>query len=88
MPTHDIPMRPYGPTAGREHPTERRRPKTPTVDIHIRYLNVCFGGRVTATATVRRAGKRIVHLDATVTGDDGTEYASAVGVFAVTPARG
>ena len=58
-----------------------------TVDIHIRYLNACFGGRLTATATVRRAGKRIVHLDATVTGDDGTEYVSAAGVFAVTPAR-
>lgn len=58
-----------------------------TVDIHIRYLNACFGGHLTATATVRRAGKRIVHLDATVTDDEGNEYASAVGVFAVTPAR-
>ena len=35
MPTHDIEMRPYGPTAGRVHPAERKRPKTPTVDIHI-----------------------------------------------------
>jgi acyl-CoA thioesterase len=58
-----------------------------TVDIHIRYLSACFGGRLTATATVRRAGKRIVHLDATVTDDGGTEYAIASGVFAVTPAR-
>jgi aminocarboxymuconate-semialdehyde decarboxylase len=35
MPTHDIPMRPYDSTAGREHLKERKRPKTPTVDIHI-----------------------------------------------------
>ena len=35
MPSHDIPMRPYGPTAGREHLAKQVRPKTPTVDIHI-----------------------------------------------------
>jgi len=35
MPTHDIPMRPYDSTAGREHLKEKKRPKTPTVDIHI-----------------------------------------------------
>jgi aminocarboxymuconate-semialdehyde decarboxylase len=35
MPTHDIPMRPYDSTAGREHLTEKKRPKTPTVDCHI-----------------------------------------------------
>lgn len=58
-----------------------------TVDIHIRYLSACFGGRLTATATVRRAGKRMVHLDATVVDDGGTEYAAASGVFAVIPAR-
>jgi acyl-CoA thioesterase len=59
-----------------------------TVDIHIRYLSACFGGRLTATATVRRAGKRIVHLDAAVTDEGGTEFAVASGVFAVIPARG
>ncbi|MAT06543.1 MAG: phenylacetic acid degradation protein [Acidimicrobiaceae bacterium] len=57
-----------------------------TLDIHIRYLAPCFGGRLTAIATVRRAGKRVVHLDATVTGDDGTEYVAASGIFAVIPA--
>ena len=35
MATHDIPMRPYGSTAGRSHPAEKKRPKTPTVDFHI-----------------------------------------------------
>jgi uncharacterized protein (TIGR00369 family) len=57
-----------------------------TVDIHTRYLAAIRGGRITATAEVRRAGKRIVHLDAVVTGDDGTEYVLASGVFAVIPA--
>ncbi len=37
MPTHDIEMRPYGSTAGRSHPAEKKRPKTPTVDFHIHY---------------------------------------------------
>jgi uncharacterized protein (TIGR00369 family) len=57
-----------------------------TVDIHTRFLRPCFGGRVTATATVRRAGKRVVHLDAVVDDDDGIEYVAASGVFAVIPA--
>jgi len=35
MPTHDIPMRPYDSTAGREHLSQQKRPKTPTVDCHI-----------------------------------------------------
>ena len=35
MATHDVPMRPYGSTAGRSHPAEKKRPKTPTVDFHI-----------------------------------------------------
>lgn len=59
-----------------------------TLDIHTRYLSPCFGGRLTATATVRKAGRRVVHLDATVCGDDGREYVAASGVFAVIPAAG
>jgi acyl-CoA thioesterase len=59
-----------------------------TLDIHTRYLSPCFGGRVTATATVRKPGRRVVHLDATVVGDDGREYTAATGVFAVIPVAG
>jgi len=59
-----------------------------TLDIHTRYLSPCFGGRITATATVRKAGRRVVHLDATVVGDDGIEFTAASGVFAVIPAAG
>jgi acyl-CoA thioesterase len=59
-----------------------------TVDIHTRFLAPCFGGRLTATATVRRAGRRVVHLDGVVVDDDGTECMAASGVFAVIPAAG
>jgi acyl-CoA thioesterase len=57
-----------------------------TIDIHIRYFAPCFGGALRAHAVVRRAGRRIVHLDGVVAGDDGTEYCAAAGVFAVIPA--
>ena len=32
---YDIPMKPYGPTAGRDHRNDKPRPKTKTVDFHI-----------------------------------------------------
>lgn len=59
-----------------------------TVDIHTRFLAPCFGGRLTARATVRRPGRRIVHLDGVVVDDEGTEFVAATGVFAVIPAGG
>jgi len=58
-----------------------------TVDITTRFLAPCFGGELIATATVRKAGRRVVHLDATVVGDDDREYTAATGVFAVIPAQ-
>ncbi len=59
-----------------------------TVDIATRFLAPCFGGELAATATVRKAGRRIVHLDAAVADADGREYAAATGVFAVVPVPG
>jgi acyl-CoA thioesterase len=59
-----------------------------TVDIHTRFLAPCFGGRLTGRATVRRSGRRIIHLDGVVVDDDGTEFMAATGVFAVIPAPG
>lgn len=59
-----------------------------TVDIHTRFLAACFSGTLTATATVRRAGRRIVHLDGVVSDQTGKEYMAASGVFAVIPAGG
>ena len=54
-----------------------------TIEIHIRYFKAVLAGGLHATATVRRAGKRIVHLDATVVDDDGVEIAAATGSYAV-----
>ena len=54
-----------------------------TVDIHTRFLRPCGLGEVIATATVRRAGRRVVHVDAVVTDDQGREVVSAAGTFAV-----
>ena len=50
-----------------------------TIEIHIRYFKPVFEGQLHATATVRRAGKRIVHLDGAVVTADGTEVAAATG---------
>lgn len=57
-----------------------------TVDITTRFLAPCFSGELVATATVRKAGRRVVHLDASVGDGDGAEYTAATGVFAVIPA--
>jgi len=54
-----------------------------TIEIHVRYLRPCAGGTLRAKATVRKAGRRIVHLDATVVDADGTEVVAASGTFAV-----
>ncbi|MFV0308182.1 MAG: PaaI family thioesterase [Desertimonas sp.] len=57
-----------------------------TVDITTRFLAPCFAGDLVATATVRKRGRRVVHLDAVVADGQGTEYVAATGVFAVLPA--
>lgn len=54
-----------------------------TIDVSVRFLAPCHGGRLLATATVRRAGRRIVHLDGSIHDGDGHEYAAATGAFAV-----
>ena len=54
-----------------------------TDDIHTRFLRPCGLGEVTARATVRRAGRRVVHVDAVVTDAEGREVVSAAGTFAV-----
>ncbi|MEL0074871.1 MAG: PaaI family thioesterase [Ilumatobacter sp.] len=57
-----------------------------TIDITTRYLAPCRSGRITCVATVRRAGRRIAHLDAVVTTEDGTEIVAATGTFVIYPA--
>lgn len=58
-----------------------------TIEIHIRYLAPCAGGAIRAEASVRRAGRRIVHLDASVVDEAGTEIVAATGSFAVITLR-
>lgn len=53
-----------------------------TIDIHTRYLSAVSEGRIEVEAVVRRAGRRVVHLDATAHVGD-KEIVSAVGSFAV-----
>lgn len=38
---------------------------------------------ITATATVRRAGRRVSHVDAVVTDADGNELVTGAGTFAI-----
>ena len=54
-----------------------------TIEVHVRYFRPTGGPTLHATATVRRAGKRIVHLDASVVDGEGTEVAAASGSYAV-----
>ena len=54
-----------------------------TIDIHTRFLRPCGVGHISAMATVRRAGRRVVHVDAIVTDTENREVVSAAGTFAV-----
>jgi acyl-CoA thioesterase len=56
-----------------------------TIEIHTRFLAPVFGGRLEAAVEVVRAGRRIVHLDATVTDHQEQAVAKASGSFAVIP---
>jgi acyl-CoA thioesterase len=56
-----------------------------TIEIHTRFLEAVFGGHLRAEATVLKAGRRVVHLGATVTDGDGRPVATASGSFAVIP---
>lgn len=53
-----------------------------TIDIHTRYLSAASQGTIEVEAVVRRAGRRIVHLDASARVGD-KEIVTAVGSFAV-----
>jgi acyl-CoA thioesterase len=54
-----------------------------TIDIHTRFLRPCGVGQVSATATDRRAGRPVVHVDAIVTDPENREVVSAAGTFAL-----
>ncbi len=53
-----------------------------TIDIHTRYLSARAEGTIEVEAVVRRAGRRIIHIDAVARVGD-KEIVTAVGSFAV-----
>jgi uncharacterized protein (TIGR00369 family) len=54
-----------------------------SIDVELRFLRPVFDGDLEATAEVLRAGRRVVHLQATVRSGDGDMVAMATGAFAV-----
>jgi uncharacterized protein (TIGR00369 family) len=58
-----------------------------SIDVHLRFLAPVFGGELSATAEVLRAGRRVVHLESHVRDADGGLVATGTGAFAVLPAR-
>lgn len=52
-----------------------------TVSLVVTYLEPAPQGRITATGTITRQGKRITIAEAAMTSDDGTVVATAVGTF-------
>ena len=53
-----------------------------TIDIHTRYLAAAMEGTIEVEAVVRRAGRRVIHLDAVARIGE-AEIVTAVGSFAV-----
>lgn len=56
-----------------------------TIECQTRFLSPCFGGRLSATARVRKAGRRVIFLDGEVVDADGREIVTATASFAVIP---
>lgn len=54
-----------------------------SIELSLRFIRPAVSGRVTATATVVKRGRSVVHLDARVTGDEGRLIATGAGTFAI-----
>lgn len=60
-----------------------------TIEMHTRFHRPVQTGRLVAHATVIQQGRRVIHLEARTTGEDGRLIASATASFAVIdPASG
>lgn len=59
-----------------------------TVEVHMRFLRPAATGTLTAEAAVVKAGRRVMHLESSVRGEDGALVATATGTFVVIPAAG
>ena len=54
-----------------------------SIELSLRFIRPAVAGVLTATATVVKRGRSVVHLDARVVGDDERLIATAAGTFAV-----
>jgi uncharacterized protein (TIGR00369 family) len=52
-----------------------------TIEMKVTYLESAAPGRLRASASVRRRGKRIIIAEADVTAEDGTAVAHGIGTF-------
>lgn len=57
-----------------------------SIEVHLRFLRPVASGRLVATSTVVKGGRRIVQLDSRVHDSGGKLVATASGSFAVIPA--
>ena len=54
-----------------------------SIEVALRFIRPAMAGRLTATATVLKRGRNVVHLEARVVGDEGRLIATAAGTFAI-----
>jgi uncharacterized protein (TIGR00369 family) len=54
-----------------------------SIEVSLRFIRPAVAGRLTATATVVKRGRNVVHLDARIASDDERLIATAAGTFAV-----
>lgn len=54
-----------------------------SIEVSLRFIRPAVAGRLTATATVVKRGRNVVHLEARVVGDDQRLIATAAGTFAI-----
>jgi uncharacterized protein (TIGR00369 family) len=54
-----------------------------SIEVSLRFIRPAVAGRLTATATVVKRGRSVVHLEARVAGEDDRLIATAAGTFAI-----
>ena len=54
-----------------------------SIEVSLRFIRPAASGRLTATATVVKRGRTVVHLDARLASDDERLVATAAGTFAI-----
>ena len=54
-----------------------------SIEVALRFIRPAVAGRLTATATVVKRGRNVVHLESRVIGDEGRLVATAAGTFAL-----